>query len=355
MRPTHGRSPKVTMMRLLRPTTLIAALAISACSGAAVPTSSPSPSPEPSRTPQPSAPAPSATGPAASATTAPAPAGRLVYGRFDSRGVTPFTSNTDGTDERQLVPPHAEQPAWAPNGLLLSVVVESPQGLVFVGTVKADGSDSVRFDSPDPTLNLGCAIWSPDASRLACEGWDETDPTRSGIYTVSSTDGGGLTRITTSPTDRHDLPGHYSLDGSQIFFTRSNPAPLANQGDDSHLMVVNLDGSDEHRLTDQLVGGGSLSPDGTTIMGASGSSLVLVPVGGGQPTPIRIAEAPNDLAFGGSWSPDGQWIVFTLHLRSTAHSDIYIMRRDGTDLRQVTHTPDQDEEFAGWGMTSPPA
>ncbi len=278
---------------------------------------------------------------------APWPAGRLAYGRFDSSGVTPFTSNTDGADERQLLPPHAEGPRWSPDGTKLSVVASNSQGLIFAGTVNPDGSDYVQFESPDPTLNLGCFAWSPDGERLACEGWDETDPTRNGIYTVRSADGGDITRITQAPEDRHDIPGDYTLDGSQIIFWRANPEP-DETGDDSHLMVVELDGSDERQLSDQLMGGARLSPDGTTILTELGSPLTLLPVGGGQATPIRIDGAPNGIAFGGAWSPNGQWIVFSFLPSNAAHADLYIMRRDGTDLRQVTHTPNQDEEFADW-------
>lgn len=323
---------EIREMHRLKLTAVIAMFALSACSAVAVPASSP----------------PSAVV-TATESPAPWPVGRLVYGRFAAAGQTPFTSNTDGTEERQLMPPPAWGPRWAPNGLQFAVAVgEPPRELLVSGTVKPDGTDFVRFVSPDSSLNLGCTVWSRDGSRLACEGWDDTDPTRTGIYTVRSTDGGGLTRITTSSDDQHDIPGDYTLDGGQIIFCRS--------GDEGHVMVVKLDGSDEHRVSDQPMCSGRLSPDGTTILTASGSYLTLVPVGGGQPTPIRIADAPNGSNFlggaegpgGGAWSPDGQWIVFSLHTTNALHSDIYIMRMDGTDLRQVTNTPDQNEEFADW-------
>ena len=266
--------------------------------------------------------------------------------------MTPFTSNTDGSDEQRLLPPGTEGPRWSPDGTKLSVLASNSQGLIGAGTVNADGSDYVQFESPDPALNLGCFAWSPDGTRLACEGWDDTDPSRNGIYTVSSTDGGDLTRVTRSPDGRHDIPGDYTLDGTQIIFSRAQPDPGVD-GDDSHLMVAKLDGSDEHPLSDQLMGGGALSPDGTTILADSGRTLVLVPVGGGPATPIRIADAANVVSFEeGTWSPDGQWIVFTLHPRDTPHADIYIMRRDGTDLLQVTHTPDHDDEFPDWAPGS---
>ncbi len=345
---------------MLRPTVslLIAVLGVAACANATNPTAAsllasvpPSPVSEQSSTPRPSVPPATSAAPTPTPVPEPPPAGRLAYGRFGSSGVTPLTSNTDGTDEQQLLPPSAEGPSWSPNGRLLALALTSPQGLLGTGTVKPNGSDLVRFNSPDGSLNLGCTVWSPDGSRLACEAWDDSDPSRNGMYTVRATDGGDLVRITTPPEDRHDIPGDYTLDGSQIIFARSNPEP-DETGDDSHVMVVNLDGSDEHLLSDQQMGGGRLSPDGTSILVASGNYLNILPAGGGQPTPIRIADAPDfSNALGGAWSPDGQWIAFTLYPHNAPHSDIYIMRSDGLDLRQVTDTPNQDEEFADWAPT----
>jgi WD40 repeat protein len=277
---------------------------------------------------------------------APIPRGRLAYGRFSPDGTHVFTANTDGTDELELLPSIAEGPRFSSDGRRLAVVVESPQGLIFFGLADPDGSDFVRFDSPDPTLNLGCATWSPDGSRLACEAWDDADVTRQGIYTVSASDGGGLTRVTTSPVGARDMnPGAYSPDGRQIVFLR------ANLPDEQHLtlMVVNIDGSDERPLIAQEVGlACDWSPDGKTILTESNGSLLLVPLEGGQPSPIKIiADAPV-IATRGAWSPDGTWIVFS-RVTSTGE-DIYIMRKDGTNLHQMTDTPGQDEEFGEWGI-----
>jgi Tol biopolymer transport system component len=204
-------------------------------------------------------------------------------------------------------------------------------------------SDFVRFNSPDPTLQLGCNGWSPDGSRLTCEGWDDSDPTRTGIYTVRSADGGDLTRVTISHDGGHDVPGDYSPNGRQIVFIRVNPA------DEEHgtLMVVDVDGKDEHALTDQKVGlASSWSPDGRTILTEADGSLLLVSLDGGQPRPIKI---PVEGSAGrGAWSPDGDWIVFSLRVPPLGE-DIYITRMDGTNLHQVTNTPGKNEEFADWG------
>jgi Tol biopolymer transport system component len=146
-------------------------------------------------------------------------------------------------------------------------------------------------------------------TRLACEGWDDSHPSRTGIYEVRAADGGGLTRVTISHDGGHDTPGDYSPDGRQIVFIHTNPA------DEEHgmLMVVNVNGTDEHALTDQKVGlASSWSPDGRTILSEADESLLLVPVDGGQPRPIKIHSGGS--AGRGAWSPDGEWIVFSLRV-----------------------------------------
>lgn len=71
----------------------------------------------------------------------------------------------------------------------------------------------------------------------------------------------------------------------------------------------------------------------------------LVPVDGTQPTSIVIEEAPDGYAFPGSLVSG--WGLDRLHAESEGRkeTDISIMRKDGTDLRQITATPAQDQEF----------
>jgi len=281
---------------------------------------------------------------------APVPGGRLAYDRYSPDGNSHvFTANTDGTDEQALLTSVGGCSRFSPDGRRLEVAAQTSQGLLFFDLVNPDGSGSVRLDSPDRTLTLGCAVWSPDASRLASEGWDDSKPARNGIYTVRASDGGGLIRVTTSPGGGHDVPGDYSPDGRQIVFLRDNLV------DEEHnaLMVVNADGSDPRVLTDRKVGlACRWSPDGKMILTESGRSLLLVPASGGQPIPIRGLDAGSAVkATRGGWSPDGAWIVFS-RVTSTGE-DIWVMRKDGTDLHQITHTPGVDEEGGEWGVPAP--
>jgi WD40-like Beta Propeller Repeat len=343
IRPMDSLARTPPRWRRLAISMLAAAFATTACGGqAATPGATSVATSRPSISPT------TAVDPSPTAAPAPIPGGRLAYGRFSPDGTHAFTANTSGTDEQALLPSIAEGPRFSPDGRRLSVVVQSPQRLIFFGLVNPDGSGFVRFDSPDPTLNLGCFAWSPDASRLACEGWDDSSAARNGIYTVRASDGGGPTRVTTSLGGDHDVPWDYSPDGRQIIFLRDNLV------DEEHntLMVVNVDGSHEQVLTDRKVGLASRwSPDGKTILTEANGSLLLVPVDGSQPSPIKIdADAPVTATRGG-WSPDGTWIVFS-RVTSTGE-DIYIMRKDGTNLHQITDTPGQNEEFGEWGVPAP--
>jgi len=275
----------------------------------------------------------------------PPPTGRVAYGRYGPKGVSLFTANTDGSDERPLFPPDAEDARWSPDGRHISIVFQNSQGLIFFGVMNADGSRYSERHSPDRSLNLGCVAWSPDSLRLACEGWDDADGTRNGIYTVRASDGGDLARVTTAPAHSHDTPGDYSPDGKGIVFHNYDLATNTT----GPQMVVNVDGTARHALNAETgVGSGHWSPDGKTILtdiGAGGPRVLLVPADGGRSVPIDLD--PRFInANGPAWSPDGEWIVFSG--ATSSDLDIYVVRRDGTQLFQVTHTHGQPEEFATW-------
>jgi Tol biopolymer transport system component len=87
--------------------------------------------------------------------------------------------------------------------------------------VDPDAGQVVRaHPQPDPKLELFCGgSWSPDGDRISCEGFGVDDPSLSGIYTIRTSDGGGLRRITSNP-DGFDAPGDFSPDGERLVFTR---------------------------------------------------------------------------------------------------------------------------------------
>jgi hypothetical protein len=279
------------------------------------------------------------------------PNGRIVFGRYDPTvgDFHAFIINADGSNEKQLLPGIAECPTWSPDGEKVLVCVANAKGLIRPATLEPDGSDFTLLDVHDPSLNLGCAAWS-SRGRLACESWDDLHPNRpAGIFTVRASDGGGLMRITTNPYGGHDRVGDYSPDGSRIVFGRENP-PTQQIG----LFVVNANGSDLHQISawQPDFGTASWSPDGRWILTDNGQGeLYVVRPDGTDLHPISLQVSSGHAAFQPSWSPDGRRIVFSLYLASTGHVDLFTAKADGSDLQQLTDTPD-DEEFANWG-TSP--
>ena len=240
----------------------------------------------------------------------------------------------------------AEQARWSADGSRLSVVVESPQGLIFVGFVDRDGTNVVRFDSPDPTLNLGCGGWSRDESTFVCEGWDEQKPDRAGLYTVAA-DGTGLARVTTSPEGRQDALCDFSPDGLRIAFVRIN---LADE-DRNALMIVNRDGSREHKLIDDAV---MLrcrwSPDGSTILATTGAGILAVDMTESGPSATLLpVQVPSGARFSHpAWSVDGKHVAFSMALPGQPF-DIWVANADGSGATQVTNTPGIGEGVESWG------
>src|SRR5436305_7862605 len=279
--------------------------------------------------------------------------GRILFGRYNQAvdGFQIFTINPDGTHEVQLLPGAADCPSFAPGGSKILVCVSNPKGLGRPATFNPDGSGFTLLDNPDPSLNLPCGAWS-SRGKLACEGWDDVHPTRTpGIFTVRSSDGGGLLRVTANPYGGHDIPGSYSPDGTRIVFAREN-ASLHQFA----LFVANANGSDLHQISGWQpdFAGASWSPDGQWILtGNNEGGLSLIhPDGLGQ---RQIVLAPNPGSFlvcWPKWSPDGQHIVFILSAACGGSQNlISIARADGSDLRQVTHTS-ADVEFPDWGTHS---
>jgi WD40 repeat protein len=274
------------------------------------------------------------------------PKGHIVWGYWDAEeNLHMSTANADGTNTRPLLPDLGwlGAPNWSPDGQQLAVYVvgsgSAPtpshpnDGLVTGGLVNADGTGFHAFDSPDPTLNVACFEWSPDGDRLACEGFDETDPGRDGVYTVRATDGGDLQPVTSH--QRVGLCG-YSPDGSRLAYLQ----------EDQQLMVVNIDGTGKRRITDTKFGlGCDWSPDGQTIVAASDGSLFLVGLDGTS-TEISV-HGETVYSYGPAFSPDGSSIIFMANTEGNL-LDVYTMRLDGSEPVQITDTP-EEEDFADWG------
>jgi Tol biopolymer transport system component len=269
-----------------------------------------------------------------------------------------YIVNPDGTDP-QLIADNTEAGQWSPDGQRIELTLEGPETQVIYNVDTGTMTD-LGLHTRYPDLQLYCGIWSPDGSRLACDGFGQTDGSLNGVYTVRASDGGGLRRVTSNPNGE-DCPSDYSPNGNRLVVTRASDTSY-------EIDTVKLDGSGMKRITptgtDFDFCSGSWSPQGNEILFSAhipdsdrstiwvaqsdGSGLHQIPVpgcGGARSDPNSIG-CSNPV-----WSPDGQKIAFSRHfLLPDSHYDQYTVNADGSGLTQVTNTPDlQEDGIADWG------
>ena len=273
--------------------------------------------------------------------------GQLLFSRFNEASHTfigMFVAQTDGSADTAVPLPWEEGwGRWSMSGTEIAVPTLLDDGRIGTAIIAADGTVLRVLSISDATLNLGCTVWSRDDMRLACEGWDDTDSSRNGIYSVSASDGSDIQRLTTPPAGKRDLPGDYSSDGQFVFKRYSGdegPGPL---------MLVDANGSEPRTLYDGLMeDAGRFSPDGRFVVTSSDGSLLVIDLDGQV---VHMISIDDHFAFGPAWSPDGARIAFSLTTPGVFAADIYTSRSDGTDLQRVTNTAD-NEINVDWGTGS---
>jgi Tol biopolymer transport system component len=274
--------------------------------------------------------------------------GQLAFDR--DGGSALFTINADGTNEQKLFDSQC-CPGWSPDGNKIVTPAMTDDGRFSSATFDPDGSNFIVLPIDDPALTMGCEAWSPDGSRLLCTGaWlDERAPI--GVFTRRASDGGDLRRVTTNPYGSFDQPGDFSPDGSRIAFIRYNPGKQAERA----VFVVNADGTSVRRITPWGMAGcctASWSPDGRWILFDARGHLYKVHPDGTGLREIPLGMGGRYWAYEPVWSPDGMKIAFSAWVRALGQDDIYTADADGSNVYQVTNTPEQEGQV-DWGTHQP--
>ncbi|MEM6936281.1 MAG: S9 family peptidase [Pseudomonadota bacterium] len=96
----------------------------------------------------------------------------------------------------------------------------------------------------------------------------------------------------------------------------------------------------------------SFSPDGKTLAFVSTLSglpqIWTIPTSGGFPRQVTALE---DQIQSVTWSPDGEWLAFLLAPGGGMNSQIYLVRPDGTGMRQLTAGGQVNNFLAGWNRS----
>jgi Tol biopolymer transport system component len=299
-------------------------------------------------------PAPSSTG-GGSLSEAPAgeslATGTIVFNRLDADGIAVYRLDLETGTEDQIRPVD-DFATLSPDGSRFFTAVPRPDdGRIGPVSFNVDGSGYAMLPAPDETLQMGAGWWSPDGSRFFVGGWDDTDPSRAGLYTIGSVDGDPLVRLTHPGNPPSDHPVAYSPDGSRVLFIREKP-PYDHSGP-MNVFTVKTNGSGLVRLnpprTTSLLDGQSWSPDGRQVAivasrdGHDGNAVFVVNVDGTHARRIT----PWSVTLRAEWSPDGEWIVFDKADAEEIPRDLFLVHPDGTGLTQITsHIDDNKMSFA---------
>jgi len=289
------------------------------------------------------------TSSAATATAAPTdvPAGRILFDRQETDELEHYyTINTDGTDEQALFTHDGCHCArWSPDGTRIWTMGPTGHGTWSFMTMRPDGSKQVVISPPIKTLNLGPATPSADGRSIAFDGWDETDPSRNGLY-LGSPELADLRLVRRLPEGTvHVDPFGVTPDGSRVLFMTERADKPHLQGD---LYVVDSDGRGLRQLNPRgttlnfEAAPASLSPDGRQAAFGVDDAVFIVDLDGGEARPITNR---GGFVWAVSWSPTGEWIAYTRQHGTT--SVVSLVRPDGTDQHEISPNDETDEAAAG--------
>jgi Tol biopolymer transport system component len=242
-----------------------------------------------------------------------------------------FTMNPDGSNQTNISnnPANDSFPAWSPDGKKIAFQRDTNNG-TSIYTMNADGSNQIRLTGGSTPH------WSPDGTKIVYGAGD--------LYLINA-DGTNLTRLTTDP--RYEANPQFSPGGSQIAFTCSRPFSGTPPGNNDEICVINADGSNERKLTDNPYSdvAPTWSPDGSKIAfmteGGGGSwGIWTMNADGSNKKGLVIGNKPE-------WSPDGTKIAYGAVPPGANNPQIFVMNSDGTNKTRITANSAFDQ-FPAW-------
>jgi hypothetical protein len=182
--------------------------------------------------------------------------------------------------------------------------------------------------------------WSPDGKRIA---FASTHANSSDIF-VMNVNGTGVEQL----TDHHsDYAPSWSPDGGKIAFVSDRDGGWQS----SEIYVMNADGSDETRLTENLTRDlwPVWSPDGRKIAFNRSNALAILHLEEDtvieERLPILISASQRP-----AWSPDGKQIAVVASTPTETDPPIRIFNLDGTETHSFSVAPLEGPKSLDWSQ-----
>jgi Tol biopolymer transport system component len=262
-----------------------------------------------------------------------------------------FTIVTDGSQETALADVHDCCGSWSPDGTIISVPDNLASSRLLPATLNVDGTGYVVHSVGLPTVNLAPAGWSPDGERFLFEGWDDTDPSRTGLYVSEGFDVADAAPVQITTAVAHDIALAWSPDGTRVLLIRVIRCP-EDDCEVGDLFIVDADGSDLIQLNPEgtsvsCCSPASWSPDGTQVAfagvsldaaGAPDFTRSAVYAADADGSRVDAITEPGAFTETAPWSPFGGWIAFTKKSGPVGvkGSDLYLVHPDGSGLHAIT-------------------
>jgi TolB protein len=276
------------------------------------------------------------------------PSGRLAFVSFREGDQEIFVKELPDGEETNLTndPGDDFDPDISEDGTRIAFVSNREGGTPHVYTMNADGSGLEAL--AEGTAGAQTPRWSRDGTKIAFA--------LGGAVTVMDADGGN--KRTLLEPDGEEVPapcrggafvGGWTPDDSKIVYYSA-----VADAQEGQICLVPADGGEPEVVLAELgqfLVEPVISPDGRYIVYRAiidGQHDIWVL---DQETGERT-NLTNDPALDiePDWSPDGQWIAFGSLREGAPFFDLFVMRADGSDERQVTTDPAKEANPV-WGKS----
>jgi TolB protein len=239
-----------------------------------------------------------------------------------------YRSDYDGANQTRITftPAIDITPAWAPNGTEFALTSwRSGYPDVIVQSL-VSGTPAQKPAKGSPEVQNYLPAWSPDGTKIA---FTSSRDGNQEIYYVNR-DGSGLHRVTNNPAI--DVTPTWSPTGQQIAF-------VSDRTGKPQIYVVNIDGTGLKSITNETAcdrptwSREPFNEIAYTSQSGAGHDIRVYEFATGQFRTITDGIGSNESP---AFSPNGRHIAFSSD--RNGREQIYLIDRDGKNLRQITKT-----------------